>query len=258
METISTQNGRCGLEFHIFGFGANSGNQKMWNRSLFRRFQVQAFFNTSLPSTKFAFEYPGGSHVPNPATSRLGRPRLLGAAFAAWLIASSAALAQPTNVPAPPEPTGEWLVAKQSRESRSPIATAGCGAWWPGKRSPADRPQKSRSQSAIPPDAGHADPARHGTEQAEQVGGQIYNSEDGHTYSASISLVDPNTLRVQGCFLGFLCGGENWTRVEPPDRRPRFDAARTGKAASQPQDNGSQPSRRRRMLKSAWLRGAFP
>jgi hypothetical protein len=47
--------------------------------------------------------------------------------------------------------------------------------------------------------------------------GQIYNSEDGHTYSANISLVDPNTLRVQGCFLGFLCGGENWTRFESPD-----------------------------------------
>jgi hypothetical protein len=55
--------------------------------------------------------------------------------------------------------------------------------------------------------------------------GQIYNSEDGHTYSASISLLDPNTLRVQGCFLGFLCGGENWTRVETqeppaPAQRP--------------------------------------
>jgi hypothetical protein len=22
---------------------------------------------------------------------------------------------------------------------------------------------------------------------------------------------------VQGCFLGFLCGGENWTRVNPPN-----------------------------------------
>jgi hypothetical protein len=50
-----------------------------------------------------------------------------------------------------------------------------------------------------------------------QWDGQIYNSQDGHTYSANVSLVDTNTLRVQGCFLGFLCGGENWTRVEAQD-----------------------------------------
>ncbi len=47
--------------------------------------------------------------------------------------------------------------------------------------------------------------------------GEIYNSEDGHTYSANISLADPNTLRVQGCFLGFLCGGENWSRADTSD-----------------------------------------
>src|ERR1035437_10316668 len=41
--------------------------------------------------------------------------------------------------------------------------------------------------------------------------------EDGNTYSANISLVSSNILRVQGCFLGFLCGGENWTRVNPPN-----------------------------------------
>jgi hypothetical protein len=47
--------------------------------------------------------------------------------------------------------------------------------------------------------------------------GQVYNSEDGHTYSATIALVNPDTLRVQGCFLGILCGGETWSRyVESP------------------------------------------
>jgi Uncharacterized protein conserved in bacteria (DUF2147) len=50
-----------------------------------------------------------------------------------------------------------------------------------------------------------------------QWDGQIYNAEDGNTYSANISLVSSNILRVQGCFLGILCGGENWTRVNPPN-----------------------------------------
>jgi uncharacterized protein (DUF2147 family) len=43
--------------------------------------------------------------------------------------------------------------------------------------------------------------------------GQIYNSRDGHTYDANINLSAPDVLRVEGCVLGFLCGGEDWTRV---------------------------------------------
>lgn len=43
--------------------------------------------------------------------------------------------------------------------------------------------------------------------------GQIYNAKDGQTYTANISLNDPQRLRVEGCVLGFLCGGQNWTRV---------------------------------------------
>ena len=42
--------------------------------------------------------------------------------------------------------------------------------------------------------------------------GQVYNSKDGHTYSATITLVNPDTLRAQGCFLAILCGGETWSR----------------------------------------------
>ena len=78
--------------------------------------------------------------------------------------------------------------------------------------------------------------------------GQIYNSEDGHTYSASISLVDPRTLRVQGCFLGFLCGGENWTRVEPQDAQPaaapgqRSGSSSTAKSSGSRKTTGSQAS----------------
>jgi len=42
--------------------------------------------------------------------------------------------------------------------------------------------------------------------------GQIYNADDGQTYAASVSIADPNTLRVDGC-VGALCGGEAWTRA---------------------------------------------
>jgi uncharacterized protein (DUF2147 family) len=45
--------------------------------------------------------------------------------------------------------------------------------------------------------------------------GEIYNSQDGKTYSARIGLAQPDVLRVEGCLLGFLCGGEDWTRFQP-------------------------------------------
>jgi uncharacterized protein (DUF2147 family) len=44
--------------------------------------------------------------------------------------------------------------------------------------------------------------------------GRIYNAKNGQTYEANISLIDPQRLRVEGCvFGGFICGGQNWTRV---------------------------------------------
>jgi uncharacterized protein (DUF2147 family) len=47
--------------------------------------------------------------------------------------------------------------------------------------------------------------------------GEIYNSQDGNMYSANVSLLDENTLKLQGCALfGIVCGGENWTRVTNP------------------------------------------
>jgi hypothetical protein len=48
---------------------------------------------------------------------------------------------------------------------------------------------------------------------ARQWTGRIYNSEDGQTYDGHIRLTGPDTLRVEGCVFGFLCGGETWTRA---------------------------------------------
>jgi uncharacterized protein DUF2147 len=46
--------------------------------------------------------------------------------------------------------------------------------------------------------------------------GQVYNAKDGQTYSSTIKPVDPDHIEIQGCVLGFLCGGETWTRVAGP------------------------------------------
>jgi uncharacterized protein (DUF2147 family) len=42
--------------------------------------------------------------------------------------------------------------------------------------------------------------------------GQIYNADDGSSYTSHVSLTGPDTIRVEGC-VGALCGGEIWNRV---------------------------------------------
>ncbi|WP_456776520.1 DUF2147 domain-containing protein [Bradyrhizobium sp. USDA 4369] len=51
---------------------------------------------------------------------------------------------------------------------------------------------------------------------ADQWEGQVYNAKDGQLYSSTITPSDPDHLEIKGCVLGFLCGGETWTRVGPP------------------------------------------
>src|ERR1700704_1535932 len=51
---------------------------------------------------------------------------------------------------------------------------------------------------------------------AEQWEGQVYNAKDGKSYQSTIRPVGTDQLEIQGCILGFLCGGETWTRVAPP------------------------------------------
>jgi len=44
--------------------------------------------------------------------------------------------------------------------------------------------------------------------------GDIYNPENGKTYTSRMWLRGDNLLRIEGCVLGFLCGGEDWTRTK--------------------------------------------
>jgi len=46
--------------------------------------------------------------------------------------------------------------------------------------------------------------------------GQVYNAKDGQFYSSTIKPVSGEQMEIQGCVLGFLCGGETWTRVAGP------------------------------------------
>src|SRR5258708_32006211 len=53
----------------------------------------------------------------------------------------------------------------------------------------------------------------------DQWQGQVYNAKDGQFYSSTIRPIGSDQLEIQGCVLGFLCGGETKTphpRPNPP------------------------------------------
>lgn len=166
------------------------------------------------------------TNVPNKTTRKTGILVPLYAALAVWLMTAGGAIAQPARISAP-DPTGEWLVAKQYARIRIVDCDGrlwGVVAWeaTPGiDRKNPDPNLRNRPTLGMPILLGMTPGKNNKWE------GEIYNSEDGHTYSANISLADPNTLRVQGCFLGFLCGGENWSRANTTD-------APTGAAPQKP------------------------
>lgn len=44
--------------------------------------------------------------------------------------------------------------------------------------------------------------------------GTIVDVTNGQRYAGKISLLDDNRLRVEGCIMGgFICGGQQWSRV---------------------------------------------
>jgi uncharacterized protein (DUF2147 family) len=47
--------------------------------------------------------------------------------------------------------------------------------------------------------------------------GEVYNSQNGKNYTATISLADENTLNLEGClFTNFACLTQQWKRVTTP------------------------------------------
>jgi uncharacterized protein (DUF2147 family) len=70
--------------------------------------------------------------------------------------------------------------------------------------------------------------------------GEVYNPENGKSYDSRISLASPDVLRIEGCVLGFLCGGENWTRIKATDVVPPQQRTAPSQRASRPKEAPSQ------------------
>jgi uncharacterized protein (DUF2147 family) len=114
-------------------------------------------------------------------------------------------------------PAGEWLVASKSAHIR--IVDCAGALWgvvsWQERAGTDDKnpdaAKRGRPTLGMPVllDMKPSGPDR--------WGGALYNSQNGKTYTGDITLLAPDRVRVRGCVLGILCGGENWTRVKVED-----------------------------------------
>src|SRR5205807_3888421 len=137
------------------------------------------------------------------------------------------------------DPTGDWRVA----DGVANIRVAQCnGSMWgvvawekqPGGRDSnnPDVSKKNRPTLGMPILIDMKKQAG-----ADQWEGQVYNAKDGQLYSSTITPMGTDQLEIKGCVLGFLCGGETWTRVGPPIPLSPANAM----AKSTPKTTGAAP-----------------
>ena len=120
------------------------------------------------------------------------------------------------------DPAGMWLT--QSGNSRIRIADCGgalCGTivWLKEPNDPdTGKPKTDKNNS----DASKRSRPLIGVQivlgmkpaGADKWSGQVYNAEDGKTYSGSLTFSGGGSLQLQGCALGGLvCKGQTWTKV---------------------------------------------
>src|SRR6202007_12551 len=73
----------------------------------------------------------------------------------------------------------------------------------------------------------------------DQWEGQVYNAKDGQFYSSTIKEIGSNQLEIQRCVLGFLCGGETWTRVSGPIPSSPANSMAKGAPKTPPRTTGA-------------------
>lgn len=153
---------------------------------------------------------------------RANRAAAAAAALAAiWLTAGVAHAA---------DPTGQWMVEDRTARMKVELCADGYYATIDWEKQPGvdsknpDPGKRGRPLNGVSILMGMKTAANGEWE------GQIYNPRDGKVYEAHMTLPGPNALKIEGCMLGFLCGGETWTRTEPTTT----GSAATNAAAAKP------------------------
>jgi uncharacterized protein (DUF2147 family) len=120
------------------------------------------------------------------------------------------------------DPRGAWM----TDDGKAKIAIVSCGSGLCGNIIALTEPNDPATGKPKT-DSNNADAARRSRpmvgvqividmkpDTADKWKGQVYNAEDGKTYTGSITLVDAKTLTLQGCALGgLICKSKTWTRA---------------------------------------------
>jgi uncharacterized protein (DUF2147 family) len=121
------------------------------------------------------------------------------------------------------DPIGNWL----TKDDEAKVAIGRCGDALCGSivalKTPIDadtgRPMTDKNN----PDAAKATRPMIGVQiiigmkpsGPDKWDGQVYNAEDGKTYSGSVTMTGTSTLNLQGCALaGLICKSQIWTRTK--------------------------------------------
>lgn len=144
--------------------------------------------------------------------------RMSGPCDARVIVATALTLAllMPAAAPAAsgPDPTGTWQRANGTQIRIAPCQKGMCGTivFMRKPRTDTENPDPSLRNRPLVGLTILYDmvPAR----REAQWKGKVYNAENGKTYSGYITLIDADTMKLEGCILGGLaCKGENWTRA---------------------------------------------
>jgi uncharacterized protein (DUF2147 family) len=142
--------------------------------------------------------------------------------FARTVVTTAALLGASINIGFAADATGTWL----TEDGKAKVRVAACG--------PALCGTIISLKESNDPDTGRPQTDKHNADAslrtrpmigvqvvigmkpsgtANKWTGQVYNAEDGKTYSGSLTLQDANTIKLEGCILGGLvCKSATWTR----------------------------------------------
>lgn len=142
------------------------------------------------------------------------------------------------------DPAGEWLVGDGSAHVR--IVDCGDALWgvvsWtrkPGYDINNPDPDKRNRPTLGLPVLLHMRPTEPGHWE-----GQVYNAKNGSTYDAAMEVRGADTLHVEGCTFGILCGGEDWTRLTIAAAAPLASAICASIGAGRTHENRLEQHRR--------------
>jgi uncharacterized protein (DUF2147 family) len=174
-------------------------------------------------------------------------------AFAAAMGIATAALLAPSSqsFAASADPTGYWMKPDAERESKIQVFKCGAGkknlcakiAWLKEPNDSKGKPlhdvrnenpaMRGRSIVGLAIFTGLAPSA------PSTWTGKIYNPEDGHTYSATLTVLSRKQILLRGCKAWLLCGEKQWLRTSAPPEEVK--PTEQIEASAEPTSPPSQP-----------------